>query len=345
MSSNTVKILAFETSCDDTSVAVLEGKLDEQMPRLLSLSVQSQNEVHESYGGVVPDLAARTHLLSLLPCLKKALAEAGTELSDIDVFCATGSPGLIGSLLVGHTAAKSLAMLFGKAFVSCNHLEGHLVSAYLENDPQFPHLSLVVSGGHTTLYRVNSWDDFEELGCTLDDAAGEAFDKGAKLLGLGFPGGPQLEKLAIGGSSALYTFPDVDTPNFHFSFSGLKSEMARLVKREGSNLQKSKAAHAYQEAIFRHLVKKIKKAADSFELRQLCLVGGVARNERLKQCLQELVSKNILERYYSPSAVLCTDNAAMIGAIAFRKYRSGQVSGLGVDVSSSFRPQSQKKRA
>lgn len=341
--SETLKILSFESSCDDTSVAILEREICGKLI-VRSLSLQSQNEVHEKWGGVVPELASRAHLKNLLPCLEKALSESHIDLKSIDVFAATSQPGLIGSLLVGHTAARTLALLFDKKFLSVNHLDGHVYSIFLEREMRFPFLSLVVSGGHTCLYIVRDFLNYEALGLSLDDAAGEALDKAAKLLGLGFPGGAQLEELARGADSNFYTFGRVQTPQLHFSFSGLKSEFARLVKREGDKVQRENAAASFQLAVFSHIENKLRKAIQSTGVKRLSLVGGVARNQLLRQRLQRLCEEGLLEDFSSPSPVFCTDNAAMIGLVAMYRHLEGAENEIEADVRASFRPSREKIR-
>lgn len=331
--SESIKLLSFESSCDDTSVALLESS-SSLKPRLRSFAVQSQDELHEKYGGIVPELASRAHLANLLPCLKKVLGESEADLEAIDVFAATARPGLIGSLLVGHSAAKALAFIYDRPFISVNHLEGHIYSVLLERNLEFPFLSLIVSGGHTSLYRVDSMQSYECIGMTLDDAAGEAFDKAAKLLGLGFPGGAELEKLASGGDPSRYKLSKVKAPGLHFSFSGLKSDFSRLVQREGSNLSASDAAASYQSALLEHLESQVKKALAQTQLARLCIVGGVARNQALRARLARLE----LEEVIAPSPAFCTDNAAMIGLVAMEKYRRGEIDDLAADVGSTQRP-------
>ena len=333
-----LNILSFESSCDDTSVAVLQAKEGEDVPRLLSLSVQSQEEVHERYGGVVPELASRTHLKNLLPCLSKAMSDARLSLSDIDYFAATARPGLVGCLLIGHTAAKTLSMFYEKPLLSCHHIEGHLMSSFLDSPPVFPFLAAVVSGGHTSLYRMNSYDDFEVMGVALDDALGEAFDKGAKLLGLPFPGGPALDKLAQGGNPSAYALGQVKVDGIAFSFSGLKSEFKRLIDREKDRLNRADAAASYQRALLDHLLSKVELALKLSGLKRLVVVGGVARNSQLRLRLSLWQQKGILDQWSAPRHELCTDNAAMIGVLAYRKILKKDFSSLFADVGATSRP-------
>lgn len=333
-----IHLLAFESSCDDTSAAILKGSEGLEVPQLISLSVQSQDEVHARYGGVVPELASRAHLYNLIPCVKKVLQEAGVSMDAIDIFAATSRPGLVGSLLVGHTAAKTLALVYNKPFISCDHLEGHLTSPWLEHRIQLPSLALIVSGGHTSLYRMKSMDEFECLGQTLDDAIGEAFDKGAQLLGLGFPGGAHLERLAQTGDHRAYHFGTVRVSNLNFSFSGLKSELARHVKREAEKLQKENLAASYQYALLKHLLEKVRTALETYQAKSLVLVGGVARNQKLRDEMSKLVQRGLTKEWFAPSPHYCTDNAAMIGLRAFRRWKRSEISDLGDDVRSTSRP-------
>lgn len=337
--SKVVQILAFESSCDDTSVALLRAEWGNPVARLEALAVQSQFEVHEKYGGVVPELASRAHLKNLLPCLQKVLSEAGvSHLNEVDCFVSTQEPGLVGSLLIGHSAAKTLAFLYEKPFVGCNHIEGHLMSIHLESLFEFPYLAAVVSGGHSSLFCVSGFNRYETLGVTLDDAAGEAFDKGAKLLGLGFPGGPEIDKVAVGSNEMGYPFSKVQTSNFDMSFSGLKSELMRLKQREGDVLKIGDAAASYQRAILNHLLDKIEKALEATGLRRVAIVGGVARNSRFRARLQEMKASNKIEEWMAPRSDLCTDNAAMIGLLGYHKWMNGDVTDLSSDVKSTTRP-------
>lgn len=337
--SKVIQILAFESSCDDTSVALLRAREGDLKPSVVSMAIQSQFDVHEKFGGVVPELASRAHLKNLFPCLKKVMAEGELQkLSEVDCFVSTQEPGLIGCLLIGHSAAKTLSFIYDRPFVGCNHIEGHLMSIHLDHTMAFPYLALVVSGGHTSLFVVRGWDDYEQLGVTLDDAAGEAFDKGAKLLGLGFPGGPEIDRLAIQGNSSKYRFGRVQTKELNFSFSGIKSELVRIHQREGSQLSLVDAAASYQSAILRHLIEKIEAAVEFTGVSNLVIVGGVARNSELRRRLAELKSQNRLKNWYAPKPEYCTDNAAMIGVLGYRKFIQGQFSDLSSDVKATVRP-------
>ncbi len=338
----------------------MEAKPSDPWPTLLSFSVQSQNEVHEKFGGIVPELASRAHLQNILPCLRKVLDESGLELHDFHFFSATDRPGLVGSLLIGHCAAKTLACLFDRPFIGVNHIEGHLCSLFIESQPKLPLLALMVSGGHTSLYRVDDFDNFTLIGETLDDAVGEAFDKGAKLLGLGFPGGPQLELAARAWPASDLPLPDpsrpiinfikfgsVQTKDLDFSFSGLKSELVRIVQKRGSlsALDVSELAFHYQEALFRHLIQKVSLALTQDSYKSLAVVGGVASNLALRNKLEDLRSKCSLSDIVVPRASLCTDNAAMIGFRAYRHFLNNEFSSLRSDIHATTRPQKKRKAA
>lgn len=341
-----LKILAFESSCDDSSVASLVVSPGRTLPQLKHLAVQSQDEVHQNFGGVVPELASRAHLKNLLPVLRKVLSESQWRLEEVDIFAATSEPGLIGSLLVGHTAAKTLSLLYNRPLISCHHLEGHLVSIFLEEDhPDFPFLALLVSGGHTSLYCVRSYDEFELIGETLDDAVGEAFDKAAQLFELGFPGGAKLEKFAEGGDPSAYSFPDVRVEGIQFSFSGLKSQLVRFHKTIGNQEEARNLAASYQEALIRHLEAKLKRALEQSSLRELVVVGGVARNQKLRSRLQQFQIDGRLTDIYFPRLELCTDNAAMIGFRAYHKFMKSEFSSLDEDVRSTARPKRKPKKS
>jgi N6-L-threonylcarbamoyladenine synthase len=303
------------------------------------MAVQSQFEVHEKFGGVVPELASRAHLKNIFPCLKKVLSEADIkDFSDIDCFVATQEPGLVGSLLIGHTAAKTFSFIYQRPFIGCNHIEGHLMSIHLDHKMNFPFLAAVVSGGHTSLFVIKSFESFEQLGVTLDDAAGEAFDKGAKLLGLEFPGGPEIEKYARSGDATRYRFGRVQTKNFDFSFSGIKSELVRVKQREGNAIKIEDAAASYQAAIFQHFIEKLKLALIETKISDVVIVGGVAKNMELHRRLQILKEEGVLQNWYSPRPEYCTDNAAMIGALGYQKFIRGEFTELTADVKSTVRP-------
>ena len=308
-------ILAIETSCDDTCAAVLES----DGRRALSNVVHTQTE-HERYGGVVPEVASRAHLERLDGVVEKALADAGTELDQIGCVAVTVRPGLIGALLVGLSAAKSLAFARKLPLVPVNHLEGHVAAAYLA-DPELepPFVALIASGGHTALYSV-AGDGMTLLGQTLDDAAGEALDKGARMLGLGFPGGPAISKAARDGDPSRYEFPVAlkEKDNLDFSFSGLKTSLLYQLKALDDSGVREELPHlaaGYEAAVVEALSRKLLRAAELYDASTLVVVGGVAANASLRRVLAEESERRGL-KLVVPSPELCTDNAAMIGAAA-----------------------------
>ncbi|RJP61645.1 MAG: tRNA (adenosine(37)-N6)-threonylcarbamoyltransferase complex transferase subunit TsaD, partial [Ignavibacteriales bacterium] len=283
-----MNVLGIETSCDETSVAIISNG------RLKANLISSQ-DFHKFYGGVVPELSSRAHLQMVNPLLRNALSESKLSLKDIDLVCATAGPGLIGALLVGLTFAKGLSLSLGKPFIPVNHIEGHIFSGFLMNEkPQFPYLCLVVSGGHTLLLIVKNELEIIKLGSTIDDAAGEAFDKVAKMLGLGYPGGPALQKAASLGNEDAIDFPIAQLKTeFDYSFSGLKTAVLRYLQKEHnknleniSNEELNNIAASFQKAAVEALVRNVKKAISQFELKAISLVGGVAANMKLRNSLQ-----------------------------------------------------------
>ena len=315
-------LLAIESSCDDTGAAVFRNG------QLLSNVVAGQ-AVHEQYGGVVPELASRAHQQHLLPVVTAALRRAGIDKADLDAVAVTQGPGLLGSLLVGNLFAKSLALALGKPLLAVNHMRAHILAHFIrEPKPAFPFLCLTVSGGHTQLVVVRSALDMEILGQTIDDAAGEAFDKTAKLLGLPYPGGPRLDKLAQTGNPRRFAFPEGALEGYNFSFSGLKTSVLYFLKKETAanprfveeNL--ADLCASIQHTIVHTLLKQLKKAAQATGLRQVALAGGVAANSGLRQGLQALAES---EGYsvFIPDFEFCTDNAAMVGQAALFQYEAG----------------------
>ena len=311
---NTGVILAIETSCDDTCAAVVgpDGR------RALSNVVHTQTE-HERYGGVVPEIASRAHLERLDGVIEKSLADAGTDLANIELVAVTVRPGLIGALLVGLSAAKGLAYARRLPLAPVNHLEGHVAAAYLaEPGLELPFVALIASGGHTALYSVDADHGMHLLGETLDDAAGEALDKGARMLGLGFPGGPALQRAAHGGDRERYDFPVAlrEKNNLDFSFSGLKTSLLYRLRALGEERVREELPHlaaSYEAAVVEALARKLLRAADLHEAPRLVVAGGVAANALLRRTLQQECAKLGI-RLVIPPPELCTDNAAMIGA-------------------------------
>jgi N6-L-threonylcarbamoyladenine synthase len=308
------RILAVETSCDDTCAAVVDG------PRILSNLISSQAAFHERYGGVVPEVASRHHLELVNAVVGAALEQADTELSGVDAVAVTQGPGLIGALLVGLSTAKALAAAHRKPLIPVDHLEGHVAANFLEPDPlEPPFLCLIASGGHTLLAGVPDHASFETLGSTVDDAAGEAFDKGARLLGLGYPGGPAIQRTAEGGDPDSFEFPvAMSERGLDFSFSGVKTALVYRVRELGPEQTESRRtdlAASYQRAIIDQLVAKLERAARSGDWPAIALGGGVAANAELRQRTQGLCDELGLGLKLVPIE-LCTDNAAMIGAAA-----------------------------
>jgi N6-L-threonylcarbamoyladenine synthase len=322
-----MRVIGIESSCDETAVAVYDGELG-----LLSHRLHSQVAMHQAYGGVVPELASRDHVRRLLPLFRQALADAESGPESIDGIAYTAGPGLIGALLVGAGFATSLGLAWGKPVLGIHHLEGHLLAPLLEpNPPSFPFLALLVSGGHTQLVDVAGLGQYRILGETLDDAAGEAFDKTAKLLGLPYPGGAALAKLAEAGTSGRFTFPRpmLDRPGLDFSFSGLKT--AALVALRGRVLDdaiRADVARGFQEAVVDTLVEKCRRALEFSGHRCLVVAGGVGANSRLRQRLAEVVRRVGAELYF-PRVEFCTDNGAMIALAGFLRMQAGKFAGRG----------------
>jgi len=312
--------LGIETSCDETSVSVVRAG-----HHLLSNVILSQSD-HSKFGGVVPEVASRSHLRQITRIYRQALEESGTTLDDIELIAATVGPGLVGPLLVGLSFAKGLALATGKPLVGVHHIEGHLAANILQHQDLYPnHLTLVVSGGHTMLVEVHRFGEYTILGQTKDDAAGEAFDKVAKIMGLGYPGGAALDKLAQEGDPNYFRFPRAlkSEPGYRFSYSGLKTAVAlHLEKLSEDEFRASRAdiAASFQEAAVEVLVRKTVRAAVERELAHVTVSGGVAANSRLRSWLGEELAKHGRRLFY-PSIDLCTDNAAMIAAAGFYRYK------------------------
>ena len=332
-------ILAMETSCDETAVAIVKNR------KVYSNIVASQIAVHRHYGGVVPEVASRQHLENIDRCIAEAIAVAQLDWEEIDAIAATVAPGLVGALLVGMTAAKTLAMIRHKPFLGIHHLEGHIYASYLsEPELEPPFLCLLVSGGHTSLISVQDCGKYELLGKTRDDAAGEAFDKVARLLDLGYPGGPAIDKLAETGNPQAFTLPEgrISLPEggyhpYDSSFSGLKTAVLRLVEKlKGSgngDLPVADIGASFQETVARSLTKRTIACARDFQLNTIVVGGGVAANRGLRQHLQAAATARNL-RVYFPPLKFCTDNAAMIGCAAADHFNRGHVSPLTLGVKS-----------
>ena len=330
-----MRILGIETSCDETGVAIYDEEKG-----LIANQLHTQIALHADYGGVVPELASRDHIRKLAPLLQAALQEANLTAKDIDGVAYTCGPGLVGALLVGSTVARSLAYAWNVPAIGIHHMEGHLLAPMLEeNPPHFPFMALLVSGGHTQLVRVDGVGRYELLGESIDDAAGEAFDKTAKLLGLDYPGGAALARLALNGTPNRFVFPRpmTDRPGLDFSFSGLKTFAAntlhQVMKEEGELAEQSKAdiAYAFQEAVVDTLAIKCKRALKQTGLKRLVIAGGVSANKQLRQTLAELMQQLGGQVFY-PQPQFCTDNGAMIAYAGFLRLKQGQQQDLAIEV-------------
>jgi N6-L-threonylcarbamoyladenine synthase len=329
-----MRVLGIESSCDETAVAVYDDSRG-----LLSHRLHSQVAMHQAYGGVVPELASRDHVRRLLPLVREALSAAESNEASIDGLAYTAGPGLIGALLVGEGFATALSLAWGKPAMGIHHLEGHLLAPLLEaNPPAFPFLALLVSGGHTQLVDVAGLGQYRILGETLDDAAGEAFDKTAKLLGLPYPGGAALASLAEGGRSGEFTFPRpmLDRPGLDFSFSGLKT--AALVALRGRDLGtagRADVARGFEEAVVETLAEKSRRALKQTGHRRLVIAGGVGANQRLRERLKEVVRDQGAELYF-PRTEFCTDNGAMIALAGCLRFAAGLRGSVGMSARANW---------
>lgn len=321
-----MRVLGIETSCDETGVAIYDTTQG-----LLAHQLYSQIKLHADYGGVVPELASRDHVRKLLPLIQQSLLEADCQPQQIDGIAYTQGPGLIGALLVGSCVARSLSLAWNTPCIGIHHMEGHLLAPMLEDDsPDFPFVALLVSGGHSMLVRVDGIGQYQLLGESVDDAAGEAFDKTAKLLGLDYPGGPMLAKLAERGEAGHYRFPRpmTDRPGLDMSFSGLKTFAANTIRdADGSEQSRANIAYAFQEAVIDTLAIKCKRALQQTGLKRLVIAGGVSANTQLRQQLAGLMQKMGGEVFY-PRGIFCTDNGAMIAYAGAMRLQAGQTGDL-----------------
>ena len=313
--------MGIESSCDETSISIVEDGR-----KVLSNIINSQIKIHEEYGGVVPEIASRCHTEVINGIMKQALKEAKVTLEDIDAIAVTQGPGLVGALLVGVSYAKGLSFVTGKPLVAVNHIEGHIAGNYLTYEElKPPFICLIISGGHTHLVNVKSYNDFEVLGKTRDDAIGEAFDKVARVVGLGYPGGPKVDNLAKEGTSNI-KLPITHFENLDFSFSGIKTAVINLNHKD-PNINKANLCASFQSAVTEMLINNVKKAINIYQSDKIVIAGGVSRNSFIRKSFDELANDLGIKVFY-PEPVLCTDNAAMIAAAGYYNFINGEKADL-----------------
>lgn len=304
-------IMAIESSCDETACAIVKGGRE-----VLANVVASQIKIHEAYGGVIPEIAAREHLEAINVVIDEAFKQANLKGEDITAFAGTVGPGLVGCLLVGLNAAKSLALAYDKPFIGVNHLNAHLAANFIDTELEPPFIALLVSGGHTQIIKVNSYSDLEIIGETIDDAVGEAYDKVARLIGLPYPGGPKLDKLAQEGNPHAFKLPEAKVGGYDFSFSGLKTAVLRLVKSfDGKEMPVNDICASFQECVSSTLFKKVKRALEETGYKQVVLAGGVAANAEIRRKIFSLKEEGY--SVYAPIMKYCTDNASMVASSAY----------------------------
>lgn len=331
MKSKEVLVLAIESSCDETAASVVRNGRD-----ILSNVISSQIELHKIYGGVVPEIASRKHIEKINQVIEEALSDAKVTLDDIDAIGVTYGPGLVGALLVGVSAAKAISFAKKTPLIGVHHIEGHISANYIENrDLEPPFMCLIVSGGHTHLVIVKDYGKYEIIGRTRDDAAGEAFDKVARAIGLGYPGGPKIDKLAKEGNPDGILFPraHIEGSEYDFSFSGLKSSVLNYInscKMKEIEINRADVAASFQKAVTDVLVHNAILGARNYGLKKLAIAGGVASNSSLREAMKKACAENSLEFYY-PSPLYCTDNAAMIGVAAYYEFQNGTRHGLDLN--------------
>ena len=316
--------LAIESSCDETSVAIVKNGRD-----VLSNIIATQIDIHKKYGGVVPEIASRNHVENITYVVKEAIEKAGIKLEDVDMIGCTYGPGLVGALLVGLSTAKAMAYALNKPLVGVHHIEGHIAANYITHKELTPpYLCLVVSGGHSHLVYVEDYTKFNVLGKTRDDAVGEAFDKVSRAVGLGYPGGPIIDKMAKEGKPT-YKLPRTHFENLDFSFSGVKTAVLNLINKE-KDLNVNDLCASFEEAVTDVLVENVLRAVDELHVSKVAIAGGVSANSYLRDRMQKIGSMHTLQIYY-PELILCTDNAAMIGAAAYYNFLAGKVSNLDLN--------------
>ncbi len=326
-----MKILSIETSCDETAAAVVEDGRE-----VLSSVIASQVEEHKLYGGVVPEIASRRHAEAIVPVVSSALSEAGVTMDDIDAIAVTHAPGLIGALLVGVNFAKGLSLATGKPLIPTHHLRSHIASNYISHkELKPPFMCLVVSGGHSHIVKVDDYTKMQVIGRTRDDAAGEAFDKAARTMGMPYPGGIEMDKVAELGDSSAFKFPRpvVHDAPYDFSFSGLKTSVINLIhnmEQRGEDIPKQDICASFRKAVVDLLVSNFLKAAEDYKIDKLVVAGGVSANSLLRRTLDEECSKRKLT-FYKPDKSVCTDNAAMVGSQGYYEYLSGNIADLSLN--------------
>ncbi len=304
-------IMAIESSCDETACAIVKGGRE-----VVANVVASQIKIHEEYGGVIPEIAAREHLEAINVVINETFKQAGVSGKDITAFAGTVGPGLVGCLLVGLNAAKTLALVYDKPFIGVNHLNAHLAANFIDTELEPPFISLLVSGGHTQIIKVDSYSDLNIIGETIDDAVGEAYDKVARLIGLPYPGGPKLDKLAQEGNPFAFKLPQAKVGGYDFSFSGLKTAVLRLVKSfDEKEIPTKDICASFQECVSETLYKKVKSAINETKYKQVVLAGGVAANSEIRKKIFSLKDEGFL--VYAPAMKYCTDNASMVAAAAY----------------------------
>ena len=304
-------LMAIESSCDETACAIVKGGRE-----VLANVVASQIKIHEAYGGVIPEIAAREHLEAINVVIDEAFKQANLKGDDITAFAGTVGPGLVGCLLVGLNAAKSLALAYDKPFIGVNHLNAHLAANFIDTELEPPFIALLVSGGHTQIIKANSYSDLEIIGETIDDAVGEAYDKVARLIGLPYPGGPKLDKLAQEGNPHAFKLPEAKVGGYDFSFSGLKTAVLRLVKSfDGKEMPVNDICASFQECVSSTLFKKVKRALEETGYKQVVLAGGVAANSEIRRKIFSLKDEGY--SVYAPIMKYCTDNASMVASSAY----------------------------
>ena len=327
-----VNILAIESSCDETSMAIIKNGCE-----CVHLTVLTQMDTHAEFGGVVPEIASRMHAENVTMVLEETLSKANMTMDEIDAIAVTYAPGLLGSLLVGVEFAKTMSFVYKKPLIAVNHIAGHIYANNLEKPMQFPLLALVVSGGHTDLILMKGDYEFEHIGGTLDDAIGECYDKVARVIGLGYPGGPKVEKAALEGEHT-YDLPiPMNDDSFNMSFSGLKSNIINLVhneKQRGNEIRNNDLARSFQDVAIDQLCRKTELAIKKYDIKNMIIAGGVSANKYLRQEIKKVTDKYEVDLSV-PSFVYCTDNAAMIGAAAYPLYLKGEFADLSLNATSS----------